>query len=69
MAVRLWRNNTYLDEYLNTEVRTCAKTNNCISMYLYMAKSFDMSSFKATHIEKLSGDNTHEEKERVMRNG
>ena len=37
-----------------------------------MAKSFDMSSFKATHIEKLSGDNTHEEKERVMsglRNG
>ena len=35
MAVRLWRNNTYLDEYLNTEVRTCAKTNNCISMYLY----------------------------------
>ena len=31
-----------------------------------MAKSFDMSSFKATHIEKLSWDNTHEEKERVM---
>ena len=30
------------------------------------ANSFDMSSFKATHIEKLSGDNTHDEKERVM---
>ena len=30
------------------------------------AKSYDIASFKASHVEKLSGDNTHEEKERVM---
>ena len=30
------------------------------------AKSHDIASFTASHIKKLSGDNTHEEKERVI---
>ena len=30
------------------------------------AKSYDIASFKASHVENLSGDNTNEEKERVM---
>ena len=30
------------------------------------AKPHDIASFKASHVEKLSGDNTHEEKECII---